>query len=1667
MLKTLAWVLGIIILLLVAVLTLAQLPAVQTRLAQEAASFVSRRTHTPVRIQKIAIGFPGTVRIEHLFAADLSRDTLIYAGSISAGIDLTGLLQHRLDVSFLEVDSVNLRLARTPNDSSFNFNFLIRAFASGDKPKKEVADAKTDTTKKSFAINPGKVHLQKIRVLFDDRYGGTSLSVSLNELALRMDHMDLDKLDFDYKDVYINGLKTSVMLGEGKKTTAAKDTVPGKMPLIHGDKIILRNVQFTYEAPDRHERLAANAGLLEVDKTEVLLAQQKVSIGKLLLAGSDVSFKSAGAEPKQNAPAKDINPSSGSSSWKISARTIELLEDRFKYDADTNARTNGFDPAHISLDALSMKADNAFYSSDSMSVQMKALTVTDLSRFSLKKMKGKLVMTPRRIGASDVEMITSNSSLRFSAGLWFSSLASLKDSLSALRVEAAFRPIHVSVKDLLYFSPSLSQKPFLDDPSNYVTLYGSFKGRVDNIRGKNIVIRTARQTELRTDIAIRGLPDVKKAFFDVTGLDLATGAEDLHHLAGNALPSGIAWPDTLKLKGKWSGTLNAFKGSIGLVSDLGNASVEMKVEESGSYSAGFSAEKFDLGKLLKKQSLLGPVSCTVAANGAGWLKPAMSASVDASVSEARFNGYTYHDLQAQGQYASKAAEGTVSLHDEYADFTIQGKVNLNQGNEQLSASLDLKGIDLQKLNFYKEDLRIAMKGKVNLKGRQLDSLNGDMGISGLVITHNGKMYLLDSVLAAAVNKEGRNEFNLKSAVVSLKYQGDIEPGRLKEALTDHLYSYFHPANFTPPAKPIAPATFSFDLEVNDHPVLSEVFLPGLTNFSGIQASGRFSSRDKILNLDVGLKDASYNSITVKNFSMAVRSDASSLTPVLSIDKLVGPQVKVENVAMKGKLANDKAEFDISSTDSAGGKKLLVRPVVTAERSGYKVHIDPSQFYLMNSAWQVAEDNYVLTGKEGFMIHNLAISRLNSEVKLNSPANKFNDDVELKVKEFSLETISGILEKDTNLVKGFVNGNVVLKRSQSTYGLIADLGISGLQVREYPLGDLAVKADQTEKNKFSFDLSLKGNGNDLRTKGALITQQGKQMLNLEVKLQPLAIKSIEALSFGQVTGASGNLEGSVSIKGELKDPSLEGSLTFKNASLNPHITNSPIYFSNETISLSGRRLSFNSFTLVDKNKHKAVINGTIDFEKISDPVFGLTVNTNDFLLMNSTSENNKEAFGRVIIDSKIKVKGSAGLPVINSSISLKNGTNFVFVVPETKLTTDRGEGVVVFEDTMKLSRILIRNSKTEMKKSDLKGIDLSSTIHIEKKAILKLLPDPSGSDTLVAQGNADLSLSIDAGGKLSLTGLYQLTDGSYQVSLESVVKKQFRIAEGSTIAWNGDPLDAELDLRAVYSVRASPIDLVADQVSGLSESDKNGYKQNLPFLVYLKLHGPLLKPEISFEITLPANEKGALGGSVNAKLEQLSEDPSSLNKQVFALLVLGRFVQENPLQSDAPGGAENAVRSTVGKFLSSELNQLSAKYIPGVELNFDVQSYDDNISGGNTAVSVGVKKQLFNERISVQLGGTVDVEGEGARQNNASDITGDVLMEYKVTSDGRYRLKGFRRNQYEGAIEGQILETGGGVLFVKDFDKWDEVFHKKEKDKQKETKTKDTKYPEADEKTTSK
>jgi hypothetical protein len=407
------------------------------------------------------------------------------------------------------------------------------------------------------------------------------------------------------------------------------------------------------------------------------------------------------------------------------------------------------------------------------------------------------------------------------------------------------------------------------------------------------------------------------------------------------------------------------------------------------------------------------------------------------------------------------------------------------------------------------------------------------------------------------------------------------------------------------------------------------------------------------------------------------------------------------------------------------------------------------------------------------------------------------------------------------------------------------------------------------------------------------------------------------------------------------------------------------------------------------------------------------------------------------------------PVVDARLGLSEGSNLTYIVPHNDAQVMEGEGIVRFVDkTFKNDPFMKAINPADTVKSTFTGLSLTARIELTDKETFKVVIDPTTGDQLTVKGNTTLTLSMDPTGDLNLSGRYEISEGTYNLSFYKFLKREFEIEKGSTMTWGGDPLNAEMDIAAIFEVETAPIDLMSAQLQGSDQTELNKYKQRLPFQVYLEINGELLKPEIGFKLDMPMSQRDYMGGNVYSRLQDINTREADLNKQVFALLILKRFISDNPFENQGAGGFEGTARSSVSKILTEQLNRLSEN-VRGVELSFDVKSYEDYSSGqaqGQTQLQLGLSKNLFNDRLVVKVAGNVDVEGESSTRE-VTDFIGDLALEYKLTDDGRFRITGFRNSNYD-MIDGELTETGAGLIYIKDYNLLSELFKANAREKKK-------------------
>ncbi|MDQ6763935.1 MAG: translocation/assembly module TamB, partial [Bacteroidota bacterium] len=481
--------------------------------------------------------------------------------------------------------------------------------------------------------------------------------------------------------------------------------------------------------------------------------------------------------------------------------------------------------------------------------------------------------------------------------------------------------------------------------------------------------------------------------------------------------------------------------------------------------------------------------------------------------------------------------------------------------------------------------------------------------------------------------------------------------------------------------------------------------------------------------------------------------------------------------------------------------------------------------------------------------------------------------------------------------------------------------------------------------------------------------------------------------------------------------------------------------------------FNSFSIRDTANNPITIDGLLKTKNFYDYSFDLTVKASNFQAVNSTSKDNELFYGKMVFSTNLVIKGTPAQPVVTGTLSIDDATDFSIVLPQQDPGISKREGIVRFVDysaTAEDSLLMVPYDSLNV--SPLVGYDISVNITISKLATFNVIVDAANGDFLRVKGAGDLTAGIDASGKVTLVGSYEIDEGAYNLSF-NFLKRNFIIQKGSRVVWTGEPTTAQLDVTAIYIADTSPLDLVQNQVAG----DATIYKQKLPFEVHLTMRGELLKPEISFDVILPQDKNYNVSAdvitTVQTALAQIRQDPGEMNKQVFALLLLNRFVGQNPFDNSG-GSSLNAgtfAMQSVSRLLTEQLNDLTKNLIAGVDINFDLATSQDFTTGSQqtrTDLNVGISKSLLSDRLTVTVGSDFQLGGPQTSGNKQQSFAGNVSINYKLSKDGRYMLRAYRKNDYTDIIQGYVIETGIGFIVSVNFNNLNEIFTSKEHRRQK-------------------
>ena len=1031
--KILAWiVLSVIVLVTGLALTL-QLPSVQTYITGKATQFISKKTNTKVELRRVEISFPKAIVLKNIFLEDTKHDTLLSAGYLRIDIDLLGLLKKQIVVSEVELTDLTSSVYRAKNSKDFNFQFIINAFAdtAAATPKKDTVATEP------WKIKVDEILLNNIKLSFRDSLGGNLFYCRLQKLHTEINEFDLEKSVIDISDLELSKVDSYFDITMPPKPSDPLDTaaVPFNIKLKNME---FNQVNFRYGNKPESQNIVAQLGKTWLRNGAIDLSKQEVKIGRFELFYSKIAIEMVQADAKKP-PVKvytvknDIKVAV-KPGFKVDVTQLFLNKNSFKMDfVNAPVADKGIDFNHLQLNDIKIKGQNIHYEEDNIYASLKELAVNEKSGVVLRHLGADIKMDAKHAELKNLLLVTKHSKISKHLAIYYSSLASLGDTskLGDLGVTADLERSYINMHDILQFQPELLKTEIIAFNKNRVIhIDTKISGKLKSLSVNNLAVSTGNYTSLNVNGNISGLPNINKTIFDLNIPLVHTTRKDLETFFPSTMLSSVRVPDTVSLNGKFEGTKADFLADANIRTSDGRIEVKASMNQKHNktnYEADIRVHQMHIGRILKQDSIMGRVTLEAHAKGQGMTEKDINLVLTASVDSIYLNKYNFKKFKMNASMAGKRIEAHAKMDDPNLAFLLDGKVNMQKNNGKYQVNLDLKGANMLKLNLSDKDIQLSANINVDMTGDDVDHINGNAGIRNIIVYHGKKKYEVDSLLMMSVNKEGKNHFDMSSSIIKARFDGNISLSQLPAAITNHLNGYINIGNQDKNAQKTAKSNsqnFEFEININNSPLIYEVFVPGLETFNPGPIKGSFDSEARKLVFDAKIIEVNYAGNELKNLNFNVNSNPDRLEYSLKFDQFSNSaaDITLEKTSLSGNAKNNNATIDFQILDKENKKKIAINSSLASLPDGvYRYKVNPDGFVLNNESWKLSPENYVEFGSKGLYINYLELSQKDQRFSFESSDRTENAYLNIEFEDFQLSSLSQIIEKGDSMARGKLDG----------------------------------------------------------------------------------------------------------------------------------------------------------------------------------------------------------------------------------------------------------------------------------------------------------------------------------------------------------------------------------------------------------------------------------------------------------------------------------------------------------------------------------------------------------------------------------------------------------------------------------------------------------------------
>jgi hypothetical protein len=1302
--------------------------------------------------------------------------------------------------------------------------------------------------------------------------------------------------------------------------------------------------------------------------------------------------------------------------WEIAAQQIHLSNTTFTHvNEGRPTRKNAIDFNRLGIDSIEIDITGFQARGDSILGTIDHLSLVERTGFRIQRLSTQAMISTDLITCDSLEIVTDNSHITHSYSMSFRSLRDFNRFDKRVRMDAKLDQAKVSFIDLAYFIPNLDPNPMI------AKLDGRFRGRVNNLKGRDVFVSLKGTNSFKGDINISGLPNIRESFIDMEADRLRTTASEMiglfPTLKGN---QELLRLGNMQFTGTFIGFFKDFVTNGHLQTDMGTITTDINLKLAGKQGTFFSGKlksrRFELGKMLGQDPTVGALAADMNIFGSGRKLDDIDAKLQASIESLSFKGYTYKDLVVDGQLDQRLFSGLLVVKDENLGLDFEGTVDLNQERPDLNFTANIRDANLGKLNFFTNEYIVNTKVVLDLEGKTIDDVTGTMDIFGSSIQFGDKTYAVDS-LRLESKQNGKRLLSIESPVVNGHMEGVFHLGSLGGEFRKYVDAYL-PFLELQQKEGLRDQNFDFELGINDPQDLIEFLIPELSHFDRSVISGNYDSKTNDLQLSVSTPNIVHNKRGYEDLKVEARSTKAGLAVSTFLERIViSDSLQIDKPKLFATIRGDSIFMQLQAGADSARNLIDLKTLLLSRKGLLKFQVLPSDIVLNGQRWDVTTGNEIIIKGRNVSTNNFRIGSQNQSLTITSDsANTLNGTIQ----NIRIDDLSQLLNPSKHPIGGSLSGEIKVADPLGEPELTAVVSVAQLTMDQDLLGDLRLRATTDRaKRLIGIQSFITNKSQRLTFTGNYHLDRPDSALAFSINLAGLQIKNFERFVSDIFSDTKGLASGYLKLRGSLEKPYLLGGLQIKGLKTRVNYLNVPYQIDKQIVEFTQDQILIKDMTISDTLGNTARATGHFYHTNFKKLGVDIAVEMDKMLLLNTTPEQNALYYGTGIGGGSIAFKGLFSQLKIDMVAKTMKGTKITVPIDD-ETTVDQG-GFVTFIQKGPVAQTGPQKALT------LKGMDINIDLEVTPEADVTMILDPEAGDMIRGAGLGNIKMTINTLGDFNMYGTFEIDRGDYLFTLyNSLINKRFQIDAGGTVSWAGDPYGAQMNMRAIYGLRASPYPLVQN-ADDLLEDEKNAYRRRIPVDVYLNLSGTLLASNPTFDIIMTEDE-AATGSILTNKIAEVKQDENELNKQVFGLLVLNSFMSE---------------------FLSAQLSSWASEFTE--DLDVYVNYYSGGDLGGTSQeeltrrreLQLALTKRFFNDRVSVDIGGNIDLESEyRSQEDQANNIAGDFTVEYRITEDGKVRVKVFRETDYDVLIERNRTKTGVGIFYRREFDKVKDLFKKK-------------------------